>query len=105
MSLVDVNNEIYEEIRSLVKEDKVEYPTIQNYINRTLQKALKDRKEHEEDEKLKELINKHSTEAPLEPQINPILEEQCEEAMHKNNAKKRKETTFKIHEKSLMRGK
>lgn len=39
MVMVDINEELYSEIKPIVEANKIEYPTLQNFVNKAV-KAL-----------------------------------------------------------------
>ena len=41
MALVDIDDKIHKQIKDIVEEQKVDYPTIQFYVNRALKNQLK----------------------------------------------------------------
>lgn len=41
MALVDIDDEIHRQIKKIVEEQKVDYPTIQFYVNRAIKNQLR----------------------------------------------------------------
>jgi hypothetical protein len=95
--MVNVDDELYKRIKPIVDSNPVEFPTIQNYINKVLKKSL-DR--HDQRVQMKELgaAITNSLKAPEKPQTPIILEEVQEESVHKKMAQKReKEASDKLY--------
>lgn len=40
MAMVDIDKELYEQIKKLILKDKIKYPTLKNFVERVLQKEL-----------------------------------------------------------------
>jgi len=40
MAMVDIDKELYEKIKKIVKENKIEYPTHQNFVNKAVNKLI-----------------------------------------------------------------
>lgn len=45
MTQVDIDNDVYNSIKDFIENDKIEYPTIKNYIDKTLKKSLEKKDE------------------------------------------------------------
>jgi len=41
MVTVDIDNKLYEEIKEIVQEDNIEYPSINNFVNKALKEKIK----------------------------------------------------------------
>jgi len=41
MVMVDVDNELYESIKGVVEKNRVEYPTLQNFVNKAVRDKIK----------------------------------------------------------------
>ncbi len=42
MVMVDVDNELYEQIKSIIERKKIDYPTMQNFVNKAVRKLIKE---------------------------------------------------------------
>ena len=40
MVMVDVDEELYSEIKKVVEKDRVEYPTLQNFVNKAIRNLI-----------------------------------------------------------------